>query len=93
MDVIGAQADDEEQDFIRRVCEQELLSSDNLLGLFAPLIKDICSSPLQYPDPQVITYKDYVSLIIYINTTHYYVLNGVLSLKIETFITIIKGDT
>ena len=69
MDVIGAQADDEEQDFIRRVCEQELLSSDNLLGLFAPLIKDICSSPLQYPDPQVIKYKDYVSLIIYINTT------------------------
>jgi condensin complex subunit 1 len=54
MDVIGAQADDEEQDFIRKVCEQELLSGDNLLGLFAPLIKDICSSPLQYPDPQVI---------------------------------------
>ena len=26
MDVIGAQADDEEQDFIRSVCEKEILS-------------------------------------------------------------------
>ena len=66
MDVIGAQADDEEQDFIRSVCEKEILSGDNLLGMFAPLIKDICSSPLQYPDPQVAIFKNYLSLIIYL---------------------------
>lgn len=61
MDVIGAQADDEEQDFIRSVCEKEILSGDNLLGLFSPLIKDICSSPTQYPDPKVTWFKNYVS--------------------------------
>ena len=53
MDVIGAQADDEEQDFIRNVCEKEVLSGENLLGMFAPLIIDICSSPAKYPDPKV----------------------------------------
>ena len=80
MDVIGAQADDEEQDFIRKVCEQELLSGDNLLGLFAPLIKDICSSPLQYPDPQVILFRNYVSHFIESITYSFYILNGILKL-------------
>jgi hypothetical protein len=61
MDIIGAQADDEEQDFIRNVCEKEVLSVENLLGMFVPLIKDICSSPTRFPDPKVLI-KNYVSL-------------------------------
>ena len=63
MDIIGAQADDEEQDFIRNVCEKEILSEENLLGLFAPLIVDICSSPIKYPDAKVV-FKNCVSLYI-----------------------------
>ena len=62
MDIIGAQADDEEQDFIRNVSEKEVLSGDNLLGMFAPLIIDICNSPVKYPDPKVWRLKNYVSL-------------------------------
>ena len=63
MDVIGAQADDEEQDFIRNVCEKETLSGENLLGMFAPLIIDICNSPNKYPDPKVETFENCVSLL------------------------------
>ena len=69
MDVIGAQADDEEQDFIRNVCEKEVLSVENLLGMFAPLIKDICSSPMRFPDPKVQHLKNYVSLLIIVYHT------------------------
>ena len=53
MDVVGAQADDDEQEFIKNICEKELLSADSLLGLFAPLLIDICSSPIKYPDSKV----------------------------------------
>ena len=53
MDVVGAQADDDEQEFIKNICEKELLSGDSLLGLFAPLLIDICSSPIKYPDSKV----------------------------------------
>ena len=53
MDVVGAQADDDEQEFIKNICEKEILSGDNLLGLFAPLLIDICSSPIKYPDSKV----------------------------------------
>ena len=62
MDIVGAQADDDEQDFIRSVCEKEIVSGENLLAQFAPLIIEICSSPAKYPDPKVfvnleITYR------------------------------------
>merc|ERR1711997_1137564 len=53
MDVVGAQADDDEQEFIKNICEKELLSGDSLLGLFAPLLIDICSSPIKYPESKL----------------------------------------
>ena len=84
MDVIGAQADDEEQDFIRNVCEKEVLSVENLLGMFAPLIKDICSSPMRFPDPKVQHLKNYVSLIIIVYHRNFF--NGSISFATEKLI-------
>ena len=71
MGVVGAEADDAEQDFIKSVCEKEIVTGENLLAQFAPIIVDICSSPTKYPDPKVYL-KNCVSLINFENKSHFH---------------------
>merc|ERR1711884_100959 len=51
MGVVGAEADDAEAEFIRNICEKEVLYGDTLLAAIAPLILNICSNPSKFPDP------------------------------------------
>lgn len=46
MGVGGATADDMEQEFIRNITENELLSKDNLLGMLAPILVRACVAPI-----------------------------------------------
>ena len=50
MGCVGAEADDMEAEFIRKICERELLSPEHLLGNLAPLVVTICANPTKYPD-------------------------------------------
>ena len=50
MGCVGAEADDMEAEFIRKICEKELLSPEHLLGNLAPLVVTICANPTKYPD-------------------------------------------
>ncbi|XP_046396855.1 condensin complex subunit 1 [Ischnura elegans] len=49
-DVIGAVADDAEAEFIRNVCEMELVGGNNLLSLLCPLVVTVCAKPKRYHD-------------------------------------------
>ncbi|KAG8236848.1 hypothetical protein J437_LFUL017213, partial [Ladona fulva] len=49
-DIIGAVADDAEAEFIRNVCETELVTGSNLLSLLCPVVVMICSKPKKYHD-------------------------------------------
>ena len=56
-EIVGAEADDAEAEFIRSVCEKEVVSSSgtaagNLLAAFAPVIVDVCSNPNKYSHPR-----------------------------------------
>uniref|UniRef100_A0AAY4AS43 Condensin complex subunit 1 n=1 Tax=Denticeps clupeoides TaxID=299321 RepID=A0AAY4AS43_9TELE len=51
----GASAEDTEAELIRKICETELLSDDNLLRVFVPVLVKVCSSPGHYPHPQLTT--------------------------------------
>ncbi|XP_061675674.1 condensin complex subunit 1 isoform X2 [Syngnathoides biaculeatus] len=53
--LVGASADDTEAELIRKICETELVSEDNLLHAFLPLLVKICSSPGHYSHPQLTT--------------------------------------
>jgi len=50
MGCVGAEADDMEAEFIRKICDKELLSPSHLLGCLAPLIISICANPTKYSD-------------------------------------------
>ena len=63
MGVVGAEADDAEAEFIRTVCEKELLSGDTLLNHFTPLLVAICSNPTKYQDPDL---RYLLSIYLYI---------------------------
>ena len=45
LEVVGAEADDLESEFIRNVREKEILAPDTLLSAFVPLVVHICSNP------------------------------------------------
>ncbi len=50
MECIGAEADDAEVEYIRDVCENELVGgTGNLLDTFAPLVLHLCKNPSRYP--------------------------------------------
>ncbi|CAL4065931.1 unnamed protein product, partial [Meganyctiphanes norvegica] len=51
MGLTGAVADDMEAEYIRNVCETEIITGDNLLSFIRPLIWSVCSNPSKYPDP------------------------------------------
>uniref|UniRef100_A0A8C4S641 Condensin complex subunit 1 n=1 Tax=Erpetoichthys calabaricus TaxID=27687 RepID=A0A8C4S641_ERPCA len=50
MGLVGATAEDTEAELVRKICENELLSEDQLLSKFTPLILKVCNSPGQYTD-------------------------------------------
>lgn len=47
----GAAAEDAEMEYIRKITEQDTVSGSSLMGVLAPLIVKICSSPAKYSDP------------------------------------------
>ncbi|XP_074509405.1 condensin complex subunit 1 [Sebastes fasciatus] len=51
--LMGASAEDTEAELIRKICETELLSEENLLCSFLPLLVRVCSSPGRYSHPQL----------------------------------------
>ncbi|XP_066508931.1 condensin complex subunit 1-like isoform X2 [Hoplias malabaricus] len=51
----GASAEDTEAEFIRKICETELLADGNVLSVFLPLLVKICSSPGRYTHTQLTT--------------------------------------
>uniref|UniRef100_A0A671PDE0 Condensin complex subunit 1 n=1 Tax=Sinocyclocheilus anshuiensis TaxID=1608454 RepID=A0A671PDE0_9TELE len=52
--LVGASAEDTEVEFIRKICETELLAG-NMLSAFLPLLVKVCSSPGKYSHPQLTT--------------------------------------
>ena len=53
MGVVGAEADDTEAEYIRAVCEKEVVTGTNWLSVFTPAIIEICLHPQKYPDPKL----------------------------------------
>lgn len=53
--LVGASAEDTEAEFIRKICETELLAEGNMLSAFLPLLVKVCSSPGRYSHPQLTT--------------------------------------
>uniref|UniRef100_A0A672RRD6 Condensin complex subunit 1 n=1 Tax=Sinocyclocheilus grahami TaxID=75366 RepID=A0A672RRD6_SINGR len=53
--LVGASAEDTEVEFIRKICETELLADGNMLSAFLPLLVKVCSSPGKYSHPQLTT--------------------------------------
>ncbi|MCJ8745013.1 hypothetical protein PDJAM_G00125420 [Pangasius djambal] len=51
----GASAEDTEAEFIRKICETELLAEGNMLSVFLPLLVKVCSSPGRYSHTQLAT--------------------------------------
>ncbi|XP_041377786.1 condensin complex subunit 1-like [Gigantopelta aegis] len=51
----GAAAEDAEAEFIRKVCEQEIVTGDNLLSVLTPVLVSVCSNQQKYPDPRLRT--------------------------------------
>ena len=39
--VVGAEADDTEAEFIRNICEKKTVTGDNLLALLYPIIAEV----------------------------------------------------
>jgi condensin complex subunit 1 len=51
-DLVGAVADDEELELVKKICETEIVNGGRtLLSLMAPLVVSINSNPAKYPDP------------------------------------------
>jgi len=53
MGCVGAEADDAEAEFIRGVCEKEILFDKTILSVLSPMILTVCSNPSKYPDPDL----------------------------------------
>ncbi|XP_068224486.1 condensin complex subunit 1 [Palaemon carinicauda] len=53
MELTGAVADDMEAEYIRSICESEILKGENLLDLIRPTILAICSNPVKYTNPDL----------------------------------------
>ena len=57
MGVMGAEADDAEAEYIRTVCEKEVVTgTENLLSLFAKPLIEVCMYPHKYPDTKLRTH-------------------------------------
>ncbi|XP_047488430.1 condensin complex subunit 1-like isoform X2 [Penaeus chinensis] len=55
MGLTGAVADDMEAEYIRSICETEIVKADNLLALVKPVILAVCTNPAKYADAELRT--------------------------------------
>ncbi|XP_066912331.1 condensin complex subunit 1-like [Clytia hemisphaerica] len=53
MGVGGAAAEDAEAEYIRKICEREIVTGDNLLSVFAPVAVMICKNPSAYKNAEL----------------------------------------
>ncbi|KAF2368286.1 Condensin complex subunit 1 C-terminal [Trinorchestia longiramus] len=51
--MMGAIADDMEAEYIRSVCDKEIVTGDNLLAAAVPLVVHVCSNTSRYPDREL----------------------------------------
>ncbi|GFO08346.1 hypothetical protein PoB_003485100 [Plakobranchus ocellatus] len=51
----GASADDAEAEFVKKICETEILNGQGLLSDFCPLLIAVCSNSSKFPDPELQT--------------------------------------
>lgn len=51
----GAAAEDAEAEYIRKICEQEIVTGNNLLGILGPLLVTICQNQTKYNSPELRT--------------------------------------
>ncbi|ESO89837.1 hypothetical protein LOTGIDRAFT_61640, partial [Lottia gigantea] len=51
----GAAAEDAEAEYIRRICETDIVTGENLLSTLHPLIVAVCTDSTKYPDTQLRT--------------------------------------
>jgi condensin complex subunit 1 len=54
-DEAGVVADDQEAEYIRNVCENEIVTGKGLLAVLSPLVVTICSNPNKYEDTKLQT--------------------------------------
>lgn len=53
-ELVGAVADDDEAEYVRKICETEIVTGgESLLSLLAPLVVHVNSNPAKYPDPSL----------------------------------------
>ena len=52
-EVVGAEADDTEAEFIRGICEKRSVTGDNLLSQLVPVISEICLNSAKYSNPKL----------------------------------------
>ncbi|XP_065053020.1 condensin complex subunit 1-like isoform X1 [Rhopilema esculentum] len=51
----GAAAEDAETEFIRNVCEKDIVTGTNLLAVFGSLLISVCSNPVKFADEELRT--------------------------------------
>lgn len=51
----GAAAEDAEAEYIRKVCEKDIVTGNTLLGALAPVIVSVCTNQAKYSDPELQT--------------------------------------
>ncbi|XP_060069329.1 condensin complex subunit 1-like [Ylistrum balloti] len=49
----GAAAEDAEAEYIRKVCERDIVTGKTLLGALAPVIVAVCTNQAKYSDPEL----------------------------------------
>ncbi|XP_057379225.1 condensin complex subunit 1-like [Daphnia carinata] len=55
-ELVGAVADDDEAEYVRKICESEIVTGvESLLSLLAPLVVHVNSNPAKYPDASLRT--------------------------------------
>lgn len=55
MGLAGAAAEDAESEYIRKICECEIVTGNTLLAAFGPLLEAVCTNHQKYPDPELQT--------------------------------------
>ncbi|PNF15628.1 hypothetical protein B7P43_G15860 [Cryptotermes secundus] len=55
MGVVGAVADDQEAEYIRNICENDIVTGESLLAALSPLVVTICSNPNKYKNMKLQT--------------------------------------
>ncbi|XP_072035794.1 LOW QUALITY PROTEIN: condensin complex subunit 1-like [Amphiura filiformis] len=53
MGLTGASAEDSEAEYIRKICELDIVTGENLLAFLGPLVVMVCSNPGKFSDPDL----------------------------------------